>query len=231
MTTRPLLNADLGEDPCERARDEALAQVVDVLNVACGGHAGDTESMAHFASLAAKGGKILAAHPSYPDRANFGRVRVSLSAAALSASLEAQLAALRAAAGPTPIAWIKPHGALYHAVMLDEASALALLSAAKAVAPEASLVTQAGPPGDRFTDLCRRRNVAVVREAFADRRLDHLGRLLPRGDARALITDLREAASHVLELRRTLEFHTLCVHADTPGAMMIAREARRALDA
>lgn len=229
MTTRPLLNADLGEEPLELARDEALAELVDVLNVACGGHAGDATSMARFAALASHSGKVLAAHPSYPDRPNFGRVRTNIQPQALAESLRSQLRTLKAAAGATPIAWIKPHGALYHAAMTDSAVAHALLDAARDVLSAAAIVIQAGPAGDALAELCAGRDTPVVREAFADRRLDAHGNLLPRTDPRALITDPREAVEHATRLRSALKFDTLCVHADTPNALAIARDLRRAI--
>lgn len=229
MTTRPLLNADLGEEPLELARDEALADLVDVLNVACGGHAGDAASMARFAALASRSGKVLAAHLSYPDRPNFGRVRMNMEPQALANSLRSQLRALRAAAGETPIAWVKPHGALYHAAMTDAAVAHALLDAARDVSPGAAIVMQVGPVGAALAQLCTDRGTPVVREAFADRRLDAHGSLLPRTDPRALIIDPREAVEHATRLRSALKFDTLCVHADTPNALAIARELRRAI--
>lgn len=226
MTPRVLLNADLGEDPHELARDEALAGVVDALNIACGGHAGDAGSMAHFAELAVSQGKLLSAHPSYPDRANFGRVRSDIAAAALEASLIEQIRALVRAASGGLIAWIKPHGALYHEAMRDTPTALALISAARAAAPLAAIVTQAGPVGEPLASLCREHGFAVIREAFADRRLDAQGRLLPRSDPSALITDPREAAEHVRSLKQSLQFGTLCVHADTPNGVALARAIR-----
>ncbi|MDX2017487.1 MAG: LamB/YcsF family protein [Planctomycetota bacterium] len=229
MTTRPLLNADLGEEPLELARDEALAELVDVLNIACGGHAGDTSSMARFAALASRPGGLLAAHPSYPDRPNFGRVRMNIQPQALAESLRSQLRALKMAAGETPIAWVKPHGALYHAAMTDAAVAHALLDAARDVSPGAAIVTQAGPVGDALAQICADRGTRVVREAFADRRLDDDGRLLPRTDPRALITDPREALEHATRLWSALQFDTLCVHADTPNALAIVRELRRSI--
>lgn len=230
MTQRPLLNADLGEDPEHVAHDQALARVVDALNIACGGHAGDARSMAHFAALAQREGKLLAAHPSYPDRANFGRVRIPIAPTALEAELREQIRALASAAGGVPIRWIKPHGALYHEAMRDTPTGLALLAAARASAPEAAIVSQAGPPGEAFTALCRAHGFAVIREAFADRRLDAQGRLLARTDPAALITDPGEAAAHARLVADRFHADTLCVHADTPGALEIAAAARLALE-
>ena len=110
------LNADLGEtvDGVPTADDEAMFAVISSASVACGGHAGDAASMRASVERAARFGVAIGAHPSYPDRAGFGRTRIALAPDALRASIAEQLAALVAAGAD--IRYVKPHGALYHAV-------------------------------------------------------------------------------------------------------------------
>ena len=117
------LNADLGEtvDGVPTADDEAMFAVVSSASVACGGHAGDAASMHESVTRAARYGVAVGAHPSYPDRAGFGRSALTLTEVELRATLDEQLEALAAAGGD--IRYVKPHGALYHAVTADAATA------------------------------------------------------------------------------------------------------------
>ncbi|MBL8965140.1 MAG: LamB/YcsF family protein, partial [Phycisphaerae bacterium] len=116
LNTQPLsidLNADLGEDPAAFERDLALATLLSSLNVACGGHAGDDDTMARLCALAADRGKALGAHPGYPDRANFGRLELQLSPVEIETTVAAQLHSLAAHArcAGTRLTHVKPHGA------------------------------------------------------------------------------------------------------------------------
>ena len=121
------LNADLGEtvDGVPTADDEAMFAVISSASVACGGHAGDASSMREAVARAARHGVAVGAHPSYPDRANFGRVAVAMDPAELEASVAAQLAALAGAGAD--LRYVKPHGALYHAVSADPGQARAVV--------------------------------------------------------------------------------------------------------
>src|SRR5688572_3596726 len=136
------LNADLGEtvDGVPTADDEAMFAVISSASVACGGHAGDASSMRDAVARAARFGVAVGAHPSYPDPANFGRVLLAMTADELSASVAVQLGALVAAGAD--VRYVKPHGALYHAVAVDREEADAV---ARAVADQSGLLGRAVP--------------------------------------------------------------------------------------
>lgn len=214
------LNVDLGELPDEPEELWALATVA---NVACGGHAGDAASMRRACSQARARGVAVTAHPSYPDRAGFGRVAMALPADVLVAALAAQCAALleAAAAEGVAVVGVKPHGALYHAVARNRAVAEAAVRGCAAVGGVWML-----PPAAVLAELVPR----VVVEGFADRGYLPDGGLVPRGQPGALLDDPAAAAAQALSLARSGRYQTLCVHGDTPGAVGVARAVRDALE-
>src|SRR6478736_5910216 len=127
------LNADLGEtvDGVPTADDEAMFAVISSASIACGGHAGDAASMRAAVARATRFGVAVGAHPSYPDPANFGRLRQALDPHALRKAIAAQLDALLEAGAD--LRYVKPHGALYHAVIEDLGQADAVARAVAAV--------------------------------------------------------------------------------------------------
>jgi UPF0271 protein len=236
------LNCDLGEDPASIAAgtDAALMRIVTSANIACGGHAGDEQTMDAMCAEAERAGCAIGAHPGYPDRVNFGRVAMRITPEEIEASVAEQVAALKTIASRrgVRIAHLKPHGALYHAAMHDAQTALAIGRAALAHAP-LFMVGQAGAPA-----LARWREMGlpVLAEAFADRRYEPDGMLRARTKAGALIADPDEAADQALRIARgepidaggtPLRLHagTICIHSDTPGAIAAARAVREALEA
>jgi 5-oxoprolinase (ATP-hydrolysing) subunit A len=236
------LNCDLGEDPesIRRGVDAALMRIVTSANIACGGHAGDTSSMELIVAQAAQAGCAIGAHPGYPDRANFGRIAMTLSAAQIESEVASQVGALHAiAAGHgTAVVHLKPHGALYHAAMHNEETARAIARAAGSVAPMALL----GQSGASALGLWRAMGFPVVNEAFADRRYEPNGSLRARAKPGALIEDPAEAAEQALRLAQRdpidaggtplrIPADTICIHSDTPGAVEVATAVRAALEA
>jgi len=234
------LNGDLGEFPDRLDHDERIAEYLISLNIACGGHAGDAGTMTHLVALGASLGKRLGAHPSYADKANFGRVSLSLDPAALRASVASQVALLSdiAAAHRQRLTHVKPHGALYHDAMHNARVAEAVARGVADVDPALALVGQAGAPALAWW---ARAGHAVIPEAFADRAYEPDGTLRARSHPGALITDPSATAAQALSIARDgcviatngdrLPVHarTICIHADTPGSLEIARAVHRAL--
>lgn len=235
------LNLDAGEREDEA---EALWMLADVLNCACGGHAGDAASMDRVAAFCARPAARLGAHPSYPDRVSFGRrsplealagtaSRTAAGAATLvlrhlRAAIVEQCAALRdvAARHGVVVHAVKPHGALYHdAVGRPQIAALVLEAAVDALG---SGVLVIGPPSGALKDEATRRGLAYAREGFADRRLRADGTLVPRDEPDALILNPGDAARQAVALSPHVD--TIGIHGDTPGALAIARAVREALD-
>lgn len=221
-----LLNLDAGEHDGET---DALLRTASALNIACGGHAGDAASMTRCLRACLAHGIRAGAHPSYPDRAGFGRTTISIDHGALRGSILAQCSALRDHAGAlgVPLAHAKIHGALYHDANRDPALAALVLGAIReALGP----VIVVGPPRGEQRRFCEREGLAFEREGFADRAMRPDGSLVPRSEPGALITDPSLAAAQALRLAR--EGHdTICVHGDGPHALEIASAVRAALDA
>src|SRR5436305_7107663 len=174
------LNADAGEG---FAADSALVSLVTSVNVACGFHAGDTESMRAACQAAVAAGTAIGAHVSYRDREGFGRRPLRVGAEVVGVETAEQIAALEvaAAAAGGRVGYVKPHGALYHRASSDRECAEALVAAA---APLAVL----GFPGSFLLDCARDAGLLAVPEGFADRAYRADGTLVPRTDPEALLT-------------------------------------------
>jgi UPF0271 protein len=212
------LSADLGEGS---PGEEQIWPLIQRANVACGGHVGDAGSMREAARLAREHGVIFGAHPSYPDRENFGRKTMTLEAEVLRGSLRAQIAALRAFGA---VQHVKPHGALYNDAHRDRALADVVVSA---LDPAMAIVA---PEASQMAAAARAAGLRVIREAFADRRYEPDGSLTPRSIAGSTLT-VEEAAQQAALLAREgvvvardgtrvpVVFDTLCIHADMPGAV------------
>jgi 5-oxoprolinase (ATP-hydrolysing) subunit A len=221
-----LLNLDAGEYPDEPVE---LWQQSDILCAACGGHAGDLDSMERVAAFCAGARTGLGAHPSYPDRDGFGRRALEIARDVLHASLAQQCSALAdvAARHGISVGWVKPHGALYHAAAADPVLAAVTVDAAiAALGPDIAII---GPATGALQDVVAARGVRYLREAFADRRTRADGSLVPRSAPDALITDPYECAARAKALASTAD--TICVHADTPNALAIASAVKAALHA
>jgi UPF0271 protein len=197
-------------------------------NVACGAHAGDEATMERTVRLALARGVRIGAHPSYPDRANFGRTEMALTGAELERTVREQIDRLEAVVRKLGgrLAHVKPHGALYNVAARDEAVARAIGRAAAAWNPRATLF---GLLGSRALEVWREMGLQVAAEAFADRRYEPDGSLRPRKFADALITDPHEAAAQAARFARDGKAQTLCVHGDTPRAVEILKACRKAL--
>ncbi len=245
MTTAPRtidLNADLGEatGPEALAHDAALLDIVTSASIACTGHAGDDESMRATAVVAIAKGRALGAHPSYPDRAGFGRLPMAIEPPALEAEIHRQIAALGHIVRSlgAELTHIKPHGALYHAAADSAPIARAIGAAAQRWNPDLILV---GPCAAPCLELWRSMGLRVHAEAFADRAYEPDGRLRSRSLPGALITDPQRAALQAVSIARDqrtialdgsrvpLNADTLCIHGDTPSALAIARAIAEAL--
>ncbi|WP_434970737.1 5-oxoprolinase subunit PxpA [Microbacterium sp. bgisy207] len=242
MTTIDL-NADLGEtvDGVPTADDEALFAVISSANVACGGHAGDARSMGQAVERAARFGVAIGAHPSYPDRSGFGRRAVAMSGADLRAAVGAQLHAL--ADVGADIRYVKPHGALYHAVRTDAAHADALAAAVSDLARRLGRALPILGMSGAITTAAAGHGLEVVEEAFLDRGYAADGTLVPRDRPGALIEDPEAAASRAVQLAHEgtvvaidgatvpVRAASLCVHGDSPASVAAARAVRAALAA
>ncbi|MGC9951372.1 MAG: 5-oxoprolinase subunit PxpA [Bryobacteraceae bacterium] len=218
------LNCDMGE-LADGALEEALMAHITSANVACGGHAGDAATMRRTVEMARRFGVSVGAHPGYPDRANFGRVEMALSAEQIAQTVCEQIGALAAIAGD--LVHVKPHGALYNVAAKNPAVARAIAEGVgRFGAPELVLV---GLAGSLMLDIWREMGFRVAAEGFADRRYEADGSLRSRKFADALITDPADAAAQALRLIGEGRVQTICVHSDTPGSVGIVAAVAGAL--
>jgi 5-oxoprolinase (ATP-hydrolysing) subunit A len=236
------LNCDMGELP-EAIADgtqEALMQSITSANVACGGHAGDEQTMRATILQALRHGVAIGAHPGYADRENFGRLELDISPAEVATSVFEQVRALAQIAEScgTKIVHVKPHGALYNQAVRNRELAEAIAAGVARWCRDVALVGLAGSP---MLGVFREAGFEVAAEAFADRRYEPDGTLRSRKLDDALIRDPKEAAHQALAMVQrgvvtaidgsevAFSAQTICIHGDTPGATVIAAEVARAL--
>jgi UPF0271 protein len=224
------LSADLGEG----APDEPeIWPLITSANVACGGHFGDTQSMAHAVQRARDLRVRIGAHPSYPDRANFGRKSMSMPPDSLRATLIEQITVLLDIGGK--LHHVKPHGALYNDAHKDRALADLVIDAIRAIDQSLPIVCS---DRSQMAAAARATGTPVIREAFADRRYNADGSLVARSEPNSLL-GVYEAATQAAMLanesaviardgsRITIPFDTICVHADMEHAVERLRAIRR----
>ena len=210
------LNSDIGEGAGE---DEPILGQIDSANVACGAHAGSISLTIATARRCRELGVEVGAHPGYDDREGFGRVELGLSADEIESLIAFQVSGLASVA---PIAYIKPHGALYHRCQADPAAADALVRVARSHGAGVM-----GQPEFGIIAAARRAGVPGYREGFADRLMLPDGSLAPRGQAGAVL-DPEAAAQQAIALAQSSQYDTICVHGDTKGAGQIAAAVRAA---
>ncbi len=238
------LNADLGEhdgDSDAAAADAAMFDVVSSASIACGAHAGSAEVMSMTVEAALMRGVSIGAHPSYPDRAGFGRRDMDLTLDALIGSVQSQIDALdrQCDAAGARLTYVKPHGALYNKASRDPALAAALADCVREIDPDLVMLALAG---SSLEDESVSAGLVVAREAFIDRAYMKNGTLVPRDRPRAVLDDADEAADRALEMARdnfvvaldgtplSIQPDSLCVHGDSANALGIVSAARRRLE-
>ena len=222
MTPEIDLNADLGEGVTD---DAGLLGIVTSANVACGYHAGDEATMRRVCEEAVRRGVAVGAQVSYADRANFGRVEMDVDVNVLRDQVAHQVSMLvqSALAAGTRVTYLKPHGALYSRVVHDEAQARAVLDGS-------GRLPVLGLPGSVFLRLAVEDGRGAHREGFPDRAYTDEGTLVPRTEPGAVVTDAHLIAERAVELARSGDIRSVCVHGDSPGAVASAEAVRRALE-
>ncbi len=229
MGTPVDLNADIGEGfgRWSLGDDAALMEVISSANIACGFHAGDPAIMRRTCHLASAIGVVVGAQVSYPDLAGFGRRFIDIDPLELIDAVLYQVGALErlALVEGTSVRYVKPHGALYNAIVHHEAQAAAVVEAMVAHGGGLALL---GLPGSVVERAAADSGLRFVREGFADRGYTAAGTLVPRSQPGALLT---EVADVVAQAQRLVGdgVRSICVHSDTPGAAALAGAVRDAL--
>jgi 5-oxoprolinase (ATP-hydrolysing) subunit A len=231
------LNCDLGEG---FPFDAQLMPFITSANIACGFHAGDRDTIKRTIECALKNKVAVGAHPSYPDRENFGRLSMALSGTELATMLEEQLYIFNGVAQSmgAPLHHIKLHGALYNDAAGDEVLATSVVRTLKAIAPRTILY---GLSGSVFNHTAQRNGLKVAREVFADRTYQSNGSLTPRSQPGALIDNEEQSLQQVLRIALEqrvqtvdgdfipLEADTVCIHGDGRQAVLFARYLNESL--
>ncbi|RRH86498.1 5-oxoprolinase subunit PxpA [Variovorax beijingensis] len=231
------LNADLGEGA---GSDEALLGLVSSANIACGWHAGDAKTMRQCVRWAIEHGVAIGAHPSFPDRENFGRSTMHLPPDEIVANVLYQVGALAAIAKAEggQLSHVKAHGQLYNQAVKEPELADALCEAVRRFDPSLRFF---GLAGSGMIDAARRAGLTPVEEVFADRGYMPDGSLVPRSQPGALIEDEEQSLAQTLSLVRDrkvkaidgsivpVNAQTVCLHGDGAHALAFARRIRERL--
>jgi len=222
--------------------DAGLMDYVSSVSIACGSHAGDLTTMRETVRLAVENSVAIGAHPSYPDRENFGRLSMPLSPKEVFEIVIDQIRTLKDicdVSGAT-LRHVKPHGALYNDAVKDRELAAAI--AAAVIETDADLV-MFGLSGSQLISEAEAVNLKTASEVFADRTYRRDGSLTPRSEPNALITETSKAVEQVLRMIKegnvitthgdsvAIRADTVCIHGDGDHAVEFARSVRNALDA
>ena len=236
------LNADLGESTAGNpvSDDAAIINLISSANVATAFHAGDPHDIAKTLKVAAERGVTVGAHIGYRDPASFGRRFIDYDPVQLADEVLYQIGALDALARAkgTRVSYVKPHGAMYNAIVHHEYQAQAVVDGVKAYGGDLPLLLL---PGSVAIHKAERAGLRAVSEAFADRNYNPDGTLVSRSQANAVLTDPDIVAQRVLRLATegkiqtidgsdlTIGAESVCIHGDSPGSVGIAQHVAKSL--
>ena len=223
------INADVGEGI---GNEDQLFPLISSCNIACGGHAGDLETMLSVVRLAKKNNLKIGAHPSFPDKKNFGRKIMNISKDKLVKSLKNQIQSLRSILiqENVDLNHIKPHGALYNFASNDKETARIIIDLTKEINTKLYV-----PYSSLISKMAREEGVKICNELFIDRNYNSNLTLVSRDNPKALIENSNEMFKHVYNIinnkiisidnkERSVEFDTLCIHGDNPNAIELLKE-------
>jgi UPF0271 protein len=236
---RILLNADIGESygPWKMGNDELLMSVIDMANIACGGHASDPFTMMKTVKLALDHKVTLGAHPSYPDRLGFGRRAMAMPPSELTAHVIAQVGALKAIAEAEggKLSYVKPHGALYNTMIKDAEVMHAVMHAVAGFDGDLKLMILATARIEDHRRMANDYGLTLIQEAFADRRYCITGELQDRSIPGSVYHEWALIETQVKQLVEnasvttdqgdplSIQAESLCVHGDNPESVRVAQ--------
>ncbi len=240
-----LLNCDLGETDriTEQSIEHKIMPYIDMANIACGFHAGNAQVMKACIELALEHGVKIGAHPSYPDRENFGRVSMALNTADIADLMYQQLRTIDAVADDcgTALDYVKPHGALYNDMMVSDAVFQGVLQAVKLLNPDLPVMVMATPQNHLFAARAESMGVQLIFEAFADRRYTDQGLLESRLNDGAvyssevdILTQVNSIVASQTVITATgrelvIKANTLCVHGDNEYSVALVEKIRSSI--
>ena len=232
------INVDVGEGVNNELQ---IMPLISSCNIACGGHAGDVDTMRTVVKLAKKHSVKIGAHPSFPDKAHFGRNVLEISCAALFTSIKGQIKSLMNVIRSEHAAMhhVKPHGALYNRAAVDEDTAKVIIEVMKSIALPLELYV---PYGSVIAELAIQENIPIVYEAFADRNYNEDLTLVSRKETNAIISDTNVMFKHVFQMiaqqkvttitgvEVEINATTFCIHGDNPKAVHLIKNLIKKLE-
>ena len=236
------INCDMGElnELMDDGTYESLMDHVTSINVACGGHAGDTVMMNTMVELAKDKKVNIGAHPSYPDKENFGRYEIDISISALKDSISTQIINLMDIANKngSELSHVKPHGALYNKAAEDKGLAMLIGEVVKSIDPLLPIMCLAG---SQMITVLESIGLKAMPESFADRTYEPDRTLRKRFYSDALINNPQIASKQAFDIyykKRiiahegsdfSIDSETICIHSDTENALEIAKAVKQKL--
>ena len=232
------INCDLGEG---LNNEHIIMPLIDSCNIACGGHAGDNGSMIECVEISIKNNVKIGAHPSYPDKINFGRKKIDISPSELSYSIISQIESLETIADSygLELNHIKAHGALYNQMMIDAELSNFYLDTIKDFKNKCSLYI---PYKSEIEKIALKKGFSIIYEVFGDRNYNDDLSLVSRNNEDALITDPESVVDHIKTIKETesvktingnykkIKFDTICIHSDTNNSIEILKKINQEFD-
>ena len=223
-----LINCDMGEALSPNPDPEVMP-LIDLANIACGGHAGNADTVKTTLTLAKQHQVNVGGHPSYPDQANFGRLSQTLTEAELHRTLIEQLNTfdIQAKLLGMDLHHIKPHGALYLDMMRNADIFNSILNFCQAWSPNIPLMIQGGVRDDEYQQLAEQKKVPLLFEAFADRAYLENGQLAPRSQPNSLYKNAAEIVAQTQDFIQQQKADTICFHSDNPASVEALKQLKQ----
>ena len=232
------INCDLGEG---LNNEHIIMPLINSCNIACGGHAGDNGSMIECVEISIKNKVKIGAHPSYPDKINFGRKKIDISPSQLSYSIISQIESLETIADSygLELNHIKAHGALYNQMIIDTELSNFYLNTIKDFKNKCSLYI---PYKSEIEKIALKKGFSIIYEVFGDRNYNDDLSLVSRSNENALITDPESVVNHIKTIKETetvktingnykkIKFDTICIHSDTNNSIEILKKINQEFD-
>ena len=232
------INCDLGEG---LNNEHIIMPLIDSCNIACGGHAGDSGSMIECVEISIKNNVKIGAHPSYPDKINFGRKKIDISPSELSYSIISQIESLETIADSygLELNHIKAHGALYNQMIIDAELSNFYLDTIKYFKNKCSLFI---PYKSEIEKVALKKGFNIIYEVFGDRNYNDDLSLVSRNNENALITNPESVVNHIKTIKETetvktingnykkIKFDTICIHSDTNNSIEILKKINQEFD-
>jgi UPF0271 protein len=232
------INCDLGEG---LNNEHIIMPLIDSCNIACGGHAGDSGSMIECVEISIKNNVKIGAHPSYPDKINFGRKKIDISPSELSYSIISQIESLETIADSYDLELnhIKAHGALYNQMIIDAELSNFYLDTIKDFKNKCSLYI---PYKSEIEKIALKKGFSIIYEVFGDRNYNDDLSLVSRNNENAIITNPESVVSHIKTIKETetvktingnykkIKFDTICIHSDTNNSIEILKKINKEFD-